>query len=424
MSDHASKPGVVRMAIAVVMIGFVCNFLARGVVDSFMVLMVPLEAEFGWHHSDLTQVYSVYLIVLGIMSPLTGHLLDSWGPRLSYIAGLVILMLAMWVVSRTSAIWQLFVAFGLLCGLASSLIGMVPASALIGRWFDRHMSVGISIAYAGFGSGMLAIVPLVQAGIDSIGWRETYITMFWILAGLLPVMALLPWTTIGAGSPDNPRSLHMRGKPDAASPGAQWTVRTAVRTAEFWLLVQAFFFTAVASYLTNVQIIAVLIDRGYPPMAAALAFGAAGMLSIGGVIFSGWAMVRFGVRRTTNVSFIGTLTGILAMLAYSYWPHWSWVLLYVLAFGTSQGARGPVISSLNARIFAHGRVNSIYGLIFMIMSLGSAFGAWMSGQLHGWTGDYTTAFAVAGVAVLLAMAPFTVSRRLTAARMLPPPSKG
>lgn len=110
------------------------------------------------------------------------------------------------------------------------------------------------------------------------------------------------------------------------------------------------------------------------------------------------------------------------MLAYSRWPNWAWVLVYVLAFGTSQGARGPVISSLNAGIFARGRVNSIYGLIFMIMSLGSAFGAWLSGFLHNLTGDYTTAFAVASIAVLLAMSPFTLSQRLTGAQTLPPPA--
>jgi len=98
------------------------------------------------------------------------------------------------------------------------------------------------------------------------------------------------------------------------------------------------------------------------------------------------------------------------------------VLIWVLAFGTSQGARGPVISSLNARIFARGRVSSIYGLIFMLMSFGSAFGAWLSGLLHDLTGDYMVGFFVASLSVFLAVAPFTLTRRLVDARELPPPS--
>ncbi|HEU4987766.1 MAG TPA: hypothetical protein VFT89_11945 [Rhizobiaceae bacterium] len=41
----------------VVSVGFLFNFMARGVVDTFMVFMLPLEAEFGWSRSTLTSVY-------------------------------------------------------------------------------------------------------------------------------------------------------------------------------------------------------------------------------------------------------------------------------------------------------------------------------------------------------------------------------
>ena len=92
-----------------------------------------------------------------------------------------------------------------------------------------------------------------------------------------------------------------------------------------------------------------------------------------------------------------------------------------MGFGTSKGARGPVISSLNARIFAHGRVSSIYGLIFMLMSFGAATGSWLSGRLYEWTNDYSAAFVVAALAILLAGAPFVFTRRLTHATEMPPP---
>ncbi|TKT74796.1 MFS transporter [Aquamicrobium sp. LC103] len=427
-ADRDAQPGfwsTTRIAVLVVVIGFACNFVARGVVDTYLVFMLPLEREFGWRHSDLTQVYSAYLITLGVMSPLTGAILDGWGPHLSYLAGVALMAGAMLLASQTSAMWQLYLAIGVMCGMASSLMGMVPAAALIGRWFDRQMSVGVALAYAGFGSGMLLVVPLAQAGIDAFGWRETYGIMFMCLLAMVPLLLLLPWSRIAVGAPGNPRARAPAQRSNAARTGethAQWTVRSAIGTLEFWLLVQAFFFTAVAAYLTSVQVIAFLIDRGYPPLDAALAFGIAGMLSICGVMMSGWAMVRFGVRRATVVSFVGTFIGIAGLCFFAFWPHAGWVLLYMLAFGTSQGARGPVISALNARIFARGKVSSIYGLIFMIMSFGSAFGAWLSGVLHDLTGDYTAAFIVACFAVFLAAAPFVVTRRLVEARELPPPS--
>ncbi|MFA5538909.1 MAG: hypothetical protein WDA23_06865, partial [Gemmobacter sp.] len=48
----------------VVAAGFLFNFVARGVVDTFMVFMLPLEAEFGWSRSTLTGIYSIYLITV------------------------------------------------------------------------------------------------------------------------------------------------------------------------------------------------------------------------------------------------------------------------------------------------------------------------------------------------------------------------
>lgn len=414
-----------RVAALVVLIGFICNFVARGVVDTYLVFMLPLEAEFGWSHAELTQVYSVYLLTLGLFSPFTGMILDSWGPRISYLSGGALMVGAMLVASQTTQIWHLYLAVGIMCGMSASLMGMVPAAALVGRWYDRNMSVGAALAYAGFGSGMLAVVPLAQVGIETYGWRETYRIMFWSLLVFVPVLALLPWKRIANGAPGNPRAaVARRPRPRSASsgqPASQWTVRSAIRTVEFWLLVQTFFFTAVAAYLTSMQVIAFLISRGFSAIEAALAFGVAGMLSIAGVMTSGWATVLFGIRRSTVVSFAGTFFGILGLCVFAIWPHPVWVLVYVLAFGTSQGARGPVISAVNARIFANGRVSSIYGLIFMLMSLGSATGAWLSGFLHSLTGDYTVGFLVAALNVGLAVAPFTLTRKLVDARELPPP---
>ncbi|MFA5537889.1 MAG: MFS transporter, partial [Gemmobacter sp.] len=396
--------------------GFLFNFVARGVVDTFMVFMLPLEAEFGWSRSTLTGIYSIYLITVGLTAPLSGMVLDRWGPRVTYGGGLAVLTGAMWAAGSADALWQVYVLIGGLCGLAASALGMVTAAALIGRWFDRNMSLAVALAYAGLGSGIFVIVPLAQAGIDAYGWRATYRLIALCLTALMPVLLLMPWRRIAAG-----RVRPVMREADAADPGPGWTIRSALRTVEFWLLVQVFFFTACGVYSVIVQTVAYLVDRGYPPIEAALAFGASGMLSIVGVVGAGWLSARFGNRFAATLSFAGTFVGVSALLGFSAVASPFLVLVYVIAFGLSQGARGPIVSTLTARIFAGGRVASIFGTIFMAMSFGSAFGAWLSGFLHDLTGDYRAAFLFSGVSIVAACAPFWFSQRLIRPEALPPP---
>lgn len=407
-----------RMALLVVATGFLFNFFARGVVDTFMVFMLAFEAEFGWRRSTLTGIYSIYMIVIGLMGPVSGMLFDRWGARATYGVGLALMTLSIWALSASTALWQVYALIGGLCGVAASLLGMVPAVALIGRWFDRRMSLAVAMAYAGLGSGTFVIVPLTQSLIDAHGWRDTYALLALGCLAMLPLL-LLPWRRLAQG----------KERPAAAVPsrmraGSGWRIRNALRTREFWLLVQVFFFTACGVYSVLVQIVAYLVEQGYPPIRAALAFGASGMLSVVGVMLSGWLCARCGNRFAATLSFAGTLLGTLALAAYARVDSALLVLVYILAFGISQGARGPIVSTLTARLFANGAVASIFGAIFMSMSFGSAIGSWLSGYLHDVTGGYQAAFLFACGCFLVACAPFWLSRRLLAPQPLPPPSTG
>jgi MFS family permease len=410
------------MAVAVLAIAFLLNFLARGVIDTLLVFMLQFEREFGWKRSSLTGVYSAYLVVFGLMSPVSGLLLGRLGPRLTYALGMVILVVAMSCAASFSALWQVYVVIGGLGGVAASLLGMVPAAALIGRWFDRRMSIAMAIAYAGFGSGVLVIVPLAQLGIDTYGWRQTYHLIAIALACTMPLF-LLPWSRLAGGSAHYRAARRDEGSSGTDMPNGTWSIATAIRTREFWLLAQVFFFTACAVYSVIVQVVPFLVETGYQPIEAALAFGSSGMLSVAGVLFAGALSARFGNRFTATLSFVGTLIGTAALLAFSVMSTPVLVFIWVISFGLTQGARGPIISTLTARIFARGSVASIFGAIIMLMAFGSALGSWMSGFLHDLTGSYRAAFVFSGLCTAAACAPFWLSDRLHRPMELVPPGR-
>lgn len=418
-SPHAAPGDLTRMAALVVATAFIFNFMMRGFADTFIVFVLPLEAEFGWARSDITAAYSIYLLVTGVMSPVAGLLLDRFGPRATYLAGVLLLAAAMRAAASSEELWQIYLSFGLLCGLAASLLGMVPAAALIGRWFDRNMSIAIAIAYCGMGLGVLAMAPLGQIMIEAWGWRAAWRTLSVVALFALPILFILPLRRMGEGRAGRP-TRGRGGAKAAAAPG--FTVRSAFRTREFWLLAQVFFFTACAVYTITIQAVPYLVENGYAPIEAAFAYGSTGLLSICGMLTAGALAARIGFRITATISFAGTMIGTLALLSFPLWPGMFPVVIWAVAFGSCQGARGPIVSTLTARIFSGGSVGAIFGAVYMTMSFGSAFGAWMSGALHDLTGGYQAAFIFSIVSVALAVAPFWASRRLASPTPLGAPA--
>lgn len=412
--DRAVTPG---RALAVLALCFFFNFVSRGIGDTFLVFLLPLQQEFGWPRAQMTSIYSVLMLAAGLAAPAAGWVFERHGPRVLYAGGVGLLAAGLLVASRAGAPWQFYLGLGVFGGLGSAALGMVPAAALLSWWFSKRLSTAIGIAYSAFGCGSLVMVPLSQALIDAQGWRQTYLTLG---AGLVAVGVLalvLPWRAITAPRPV--RSV--AGTPGAA---AASPLRVAMAQPRFWLLVQVMFFTALGMYLVLPQSVAYLVDVGFTPLQSATAVGAASMLSIVGVSGSGWAADRFSHRRAATVSFVGTALGVGMLLALT-WRSSEWLLTgYVVLFGICQGARGPVVASLSARLFAGPGQSTVYGAIYALMSLGMAAGALLSGALHDWTGGYRAGFVLALVCIALAAAPFWLSQGQLVPAVRPPQPRG
>src|SRR5688572_20355831 len=188
----------------VLFIAFACNLLGRGIADSFMVFVLPLSEAFGWKRAQVASMYSAFLVVTGLSAPLTGLMIDRWGPRVVYPLGALLLGTSCLLASQLSQLWQFQLCIGLLSGVAVSMLGMVPASMLISRWFRHRMSTAMGVAYAGFGSGTILIVPLVQRSIEAAGWRDTYWMMGLSTLAVVPLLLLLRWRKIAAAEPAPP----------------------------------------------------------------------------------------------------------------------------------------------------------------------------------------------------------------------------
>jgi MFS family permease len=408
-----------KMALVVLLICFVFNMLGRGIGDTYVTFLLPLETEFGWSRSELSSVYSIYMVANGLSAPFIGVLFDRWGPRVVYLLGVASLGLGYFLAGNLTQLWQFHLCIGVAGGIGISAIGMVPSASLISRWFPNSTSTAIGIAYAGFGAGTLVLVPFAQYLNQSVGWRDAYHVMGGSLLVALPIVMLLPWRVIraGYGARDKKRQLQRAEDISSLSTAVpakprSSPLRAALRHSGFWGLAQAFFFTSVVVYTVLVQMIAYLVSTGFTPIEAASAFGFAGMLSVLGVASAGRLADVLGPRRTATLTFMCTTLGLASLLALSYFPsHW-FLMSFVAFFGIAQGARGPIISGVCSKLFPGPGLATIYGVTYACMSVGAATGAMMSGFLYDWTGGYQASIIFSMLNVIFAVSPFWVYREL------------
>jgi MFS family permease len=373
----------------------------RGAGDTYIVFIASLEKEFGWSRSQLTSVYSVYLLVGGCVAPVVGLIFDRLGPRVVYAFGLAVLGAAFFLAGSLGNLWEFYLFVGVMIGVGVGLTGMVPASGLLTRWYRDKLSTAIGIAFSATGMGALTLVPLSQYLIGEYDWRTAYKILGSVLCVLCVLSTLfVPWGRFARGHPD----YRVDGREKSSAGG--WTLKSAMRTRIYWGLVRVFFFTSTAMYTVTVQTVVYFIDTGFSPITAATAYGFIGMLSVCSVAMSGFLSDRFGFRQTVTASFVGTTAGIMVLFALTYAPWAALLVLYVLVFGLCQGMRGPIISTIATRHFAGARVATIYGTIYATNAVGAAFGSLMGGVLHDVTGGYRAGFVFSLCAITMAVLPF------------------
>lgn len=386
-------------ALVVVAICVAMNLLARGVSETYAVFLLPLEGEFGWRRATLTGVYSTYMLVHGLSAPLAGLLFDRLGPRLLYAGGALCLGGGYYLAAHLDSVWQFHLCIGVLGGIGVAAMGMVAASALVSRWFRARLGTAMGVTYAGLGMGVIVVVPFTQWLIERDGWRSAYTFLGSVLLILVPLLLILPWKRFAAGNPD----FGSERGPRAVS---AWTLAQALCTSAFWGLFAVFFFTAAAIWGAILQLVAYLVEIGFEPLEAATAFGVVGVMSVLGMIATGWLSDRVGRRATVTVTFTLTIGGIGLLFLLAQFPYYWLLVVFVLCFGVSQGSRGPVISTLCAELFAGGGIGAIYGALTLGMGTGAACGAWVSGWLRDLTGGYEAGFLFAAVAALLGLSLF------------------
>jgi MFS family permease len=350
------------------------------------------RAVFGWSQSARS-------VASAATSPLIGGLLDRFGARVLLAVAAVMTGVALIGLGSVTAGWQIIALYALMGVVGMSGPGSLVTTVPVTKWFVRKRGKALSMMSLGVPVGGLLFVPLTQILIDSVGWRQA-----WIILALLGAGLILPLALVFVRREPEDMGLLPDGGPDATPTGLgltiplpderSWTRAEAMRTPAFWRLVVAFSIVQMAISSVGVHRIASFMDRGLDPRlisyATALDAAASGLSTFAMGFLIQRVPARFvGAGGFMMLAFASALT-----IAAADHPT---MFVSMISFGTGIGILGLMNNYLWADYFGRQHLGAIRGAVTPIMLGCSSIGAPIAGYVRDATGDYGIVWTVSTV---------------------------
>ncbi len=387
--------------------GFVAFTVSASLMHAYTVFLVAFIEAFRWGRAESSLAYSVGQLVGGATSPLVGGLVDRLGSRRMVLIGGCLLTIGLVGSAFAQSLWQIVILYGVVMTLGSSCIGLVVFVPLVSRLFSANRGMAISVLQSANGFGRAISAPAAQALVEGVGWRMAYGVQAAAMAVLvLPLAAMFPRKEPGAAP----------GAAAAAASGRSWTLREAMRTRHFWLLILVYMFTSIGSFLVSLHQLAFAIDQGFDPLYAAGVLGAGAFLALPGVILTGTISDYIGREMAAILAYAISIAGVAFALMIEGGDQHLLLWLHACFFGITWGARGPAITAKTADLFPGPRLGTILGVITIGSGLGAAIGSWAAGFLFDMAGSYRLAFWFSIAAYAGGTVAFWAVRKPVAAR--------
>jgi MFS family permease len=378
---NENERGEVESPYAWTRLGVALLLMTIGSVGMYVmaVALTPVQAEFGSDRGGASLPYTLTMVGFGIGGIIMGRLADRFGVAVPVVIGAFGLGVGFIAAGMSQSLLQFALAQGLLIGMLGCSTTFAPLVADTSLWFSKHRGIAVAICASGNYLSGTIWPPILQYLFDTIGWRQTYMSVGVFCAASLLVL-----------------SFFMRKRPpvlDAPAPAAA-SLREAkslgISSANLMvLLCIAGIGCCVAMSMPQVHIVAYCGELGYGAARGAEMLSV--MLGFGIVsrLLSGWISDHIGGLRTLILGSV--LQGIALLL---FLPFDGLTSLYIVSamFGLFQGGIVPAYALIVREYFDPREAGTRVSIVLTATLVGMALGGWISGVIFDMTGSYRAAF--------------------------------
>jgi MFS family permease len=382
----------IHYAWVIVAIAATMGFIASSVrfAAAALVPFLSSASGFGWSYAAISLAFSIQWLVLGVMSPYVGWLGDRYGTRRLLLLGAILFIAGMLLTGTMTNLWQFYLYFGVLLGLASTIFTVLLVSSVT-LWFRRHLGVAMGAVWSFQGLGTMAFILLIGAAFNELGMKW----IFWLpgIVGGALILLLIRFfynepAEIGLrplGAPgDEP--IKRSQKDETAKIRSRVFLQQAQRTSTFWNLIGIHYWGCMGHNIINVLVVAIAVDRG-------LSLGvAAGVLAVqqGTGVFGRGVVPVIAERVGCKTVWIAGMSLQVFPLLIILFAHDAWAFyIFAILFGIGQSCEVPTFPIANRQYFGNVPQGSLYGW----QNVGNGLGMGMAPVLAGVLWDITNTYA-------------------------------
>ncbi|EME45344.1 hypothetical protein DOTSEDRAFT_87718 [Dothistroma septosporum NZE10] len=315
-----------------------------------------------------------------LVPPLVSLCNDKLGTRVSLLMGTLLVSASMLSSSYATQVWHLFLSQGACFGYGMGFL-YITGSAVLPQWFSKRRSLAVGLASSGAGFGGLAYNLGVGAGLESIGWRKTYI--------VLAIVTLVVNLACAVLLKDRNKLVQTHKR--------AFDIREMTHLST-WLIV-------IWGWMTELGYIVLLYSL--PNYALSMGLTARQGSIVGAVLNLGLALGRPPIGYLSDsfgrINVAGIMTALCAIFIFGLWiPAKSYALLLTFALfsGTVTGTFWATMVPVTVEIVGVQRLPLAFGMICLPLVIPTTFAEGVALEIVS-TSDYLTAQVFVGFAYLI-----------------------
>ncbi len=265
--------------------------------------------------------------------------------------------------------------------------------------------------------GLAIVYRQLRVGLGSIIWCDRRVCyrhggwrLSFIVVGLVAFAFIIPGAILSRKSPAEVKSpvdnrntdaLQQKtgGVESAAAPGL--TLRQAVQTTNFKLLVVVWIFYSSCIFTIMTHMVPHALDLGINPLHAASLVSVIGFATIPGRIGMGIVSDKTGRK---PVAVFCALLMALSLILLLFSKNLQTLYIFAVIYGLGYGGLGPPTVALVGDTFGVRHLGTIMGILEIAWVIGASLGPLMAGYIYDSTGTYYLAFIIEVIAAFIVTA--------------------